>query len=537
MVEPKDLPPSEYRGAGSTAVTAAGVLLWLTQRRLNPRLRRAAADPAAAQRRTFRKLLRRARHTWFSREYGLAEVRTPEEFARRVPIRDYVSQLPLVERMLAGERDVCWPGRVKYFAQTSGTTAGDKRIPMTPDMIRANVRAGLAIFAYYARRGPGELWRLWDGQLLFLGGSSAMTATESGAQIGDLSGIATRSIRWPIRPRYEPGAELALIDSWEQKVQRVAERVATRDVRFVTGMPSWVMVLFRRICALRGVDPAGGMSEVWPNLQLFVHGGVNFTPYRAAFRRFFRPDHRLDTQEVYPASEGFIAVQAEADPPGMEMLTDNGLFYEFVPLAQWGRDDAPRLTIDEVELDVPYSLVISTCAGLWAYDLGDVVRFVSLVPPRIVFAGRNKHFINAFGENIIGEQVCQAVSAAAAETGAEVAEFTAAPRYADQDHDVGAHQYVVEFNVPPPAGLDAFAAAIDTTLQALNHDYTVKRTGDLGMTCVEVAPVPKGAFYDWMKRRGKLGGQHKVPVCTNDRRYVDELLESCQLERSGTDPM
>ena len=495
-------------------------------RRIDRWLRSTAADPGGAQERTFHKLLHRARKTWFARKHGFDGIRTHADFVRRVPVRDYVAQLDLVQRMLDGERDVCWPGRVGFFAQTSGTTAGDKRIPLTREIMRANTRAALAMFAFYARRAPGLLGRLWQGKLLFLGGSAAMTRIESGAMIGDLSGIATRFIRWPIAAHYEPGRELALIDSWEQKVQRVAERVASRDVRFVTGMPSWVMILLRRICELRGVDQEGGISEVWPNLQLFVHGGVNFEPYRAAFGRFFRADHRLDFQEVYPASEAFVAIQAEAGEAAMEMLTSNGVFYEFVPLAEWGRPDAPRLTIEQVEPDVPYSVVISTCAGLWAYDLGDVVRFVSLRPPRIVFAGRNRHFINAFGENIIGEQVSDAVARAAARSGAEVAEFTAAPRYADAGHLAGAHQYVVEFNVPPAAGIDAFAAAIDARLKELNNDYTVKRTGDLGMTCVEVAPVPKGTFYEWMKRRGKLGGQNKVPVCANHREYVEDLLGS-----------
>ncbi|HUU22517.1 MAG TPA: GH3 auxin-responsive promoter family protein [Phycisphaerae bacterium] len=485
---------------------------------------RSARHPAAAQRRIFKKLLRRARNTWFGREHGFKSIRTHEDFVRQVPIRDYVAQLEMFERIVGGQRDVSWPGRVRYFAQTSGTTAGDKRIPVTRGMMRANARAALAIFAYYRRRSPALLARMLEGRLLFLGGSTDLTRTDSGALIGDLSGIATRSIRWPVKAHYEPGGKLAVIGSWEEKVQRVAERVAGRDLRFATGMPSWMMVLFRRVCRIRGVDPEGGISRIWPNLQLFVHGGVNFAPYRPTFRRFFQPDHPLDFLEVYTASEGFVAVQSEPGDPAMEVLTANGLFYEFVPLSEWGRPDAPRLTIEQVERDVPYSVVLSTCAGLWAYDLGDVVRFTSLKPPRVLFAGRNRHFINAFGENIIGEQVSAAVAAAAAQSGAEVAEFTAAPRYADANHPVGAHQYVVEFDVPPQAGIDAFAAAVDAELQRTNNDYSVNRRGDLGMTCVEVTAVPKGTFYEWMKRRGKLGGQNKVPVCANGRKYVDDLL-------------
>jgi hypothetical protein len=502
-----------------------GPALSLYLKRVDRWLRRAAADPTEAQRRVLRKLLDRAKDTSFGREHGFAAIADHADFARAVPVADYVAQLDRVKRMLAGEADVCWPGRVKYFAQTSGTTAGDKRIPVTDDMNKANTRAALGIFAYYGRRGRGLVRSLMAGQLLFLGGSTAPTPTESGACIGDLSGIATRSLHWPLVKHYEPGLELALIDDWEEKIDKVSRRVVGRDVRFVTGMPSWVKVLFDRLCALRGVGPAGGISEVWPNLQLFVHGGVNFAPFRSTFRRYFRPDHRLDYLEVYPASEGFVAIQAEANDPGMEVLTDNGLFYEFVPLSDWGSDGATRLTIDQVELDVPYCVILSTNAGLWAYDIGDVVRFVSLAPPRIVFAGRNKHFINAFGENIIGEHVSQAVAAAAAATGAQVSHFTAAPRYADADHRVGAHQYVVEFDRPPDGPLEEFAEQIDRTLLEINTDYSVKRRHDLGMTCVEVTAVPEGTFYAWMKQRGKLGGQNKVPVCANDRGYVEELLE------------
>ena len=488
-------------------------------------LARAAGDPEGMQKRVFENLLGRAKGTWFAREHSFASIRTYGDFARAVPIRDYVAGLDMIRRIEEGERDVCWPGRVEDFAQTSGTTAGDKHIPVTADMMRSNRRAALGIFAFYRRWDRDNIRRLLEGRLLFLGGSTALTRTASGARIGDLSGIATRSILWPLSRHYEPGKELALLDSWEEKVQAVAARTANRDIRFVTGMPSWVKILFDRATALRGVEAAGGISRVWPDLRLFVHGGVNFAPYRSSFQSYFLPEHPLDFLEVFPASEGFIAIQAEKENPGMELLTDNGLFYEFVPLSEWGAPGARRLTIGQGELGVPYSLVLSTNAGLWAYDLGDVVRFVGLRPPRIVFAGRNKHFINAYGENLIGENVSAAVAAAAAATGAEVEEFTVAPKYAAPGETAGTHEWVVEFGREPAAGVPAFAAAIDAELQRLVNDYAVKRKGGLGMRPPVVTPVPRGTFYNWMKARGKLGGQHKAPLCANDRRYVDELLD------------
>jgi len=521
MVEPAH-PSRGGRRSASVSILAPALGFFL--RRLNLCLDRASSDPRAAQERVLAGLLRRGRGTWFGRRHGFASVRAHADFVKAVPVRDYVSQLDMFRRILAGEENVSWPGRVRYFAQTSGTTAGDKRIPVTAEMMRCNRRAALAIFAYYQRRGTDRLNHLWRGRLLFLGGSTSLNRIESGAMVGDLSGIATRSVHWPFSRYYEPGRELALLADWEEKVARVAEHVARLDVRLVTGMPSWVKVLMDRVCEIRGLEAEGGINRAWPNLRLFVHGGVNFVPHRPAFSRYFAPGREPDYLEVYPASEGFIAIQAQADDPGMEVLTGNGLFYEFVPLSEWPRPDAPRLTIAQVETDVPYCVVLSTCAGLWAYDLGDVVRFTSVRPPRVLFAGRNRHFINAFGENIIGEQVSASVAAAAAATGAAVAEFTAGPRYPDAARPVGAHQYVVEFHRPPEKGLAAFAAAIDAELRRLNNDYSIKRARDLVMTCVEVTGAPPGTFYAWMKRRGKLGGQHKVPVCANDRQFLDDLL-------------
>ncbi len=500
--------------------------LELYARARNRRLRKAASQPGRCQQEVLESLLARAGSTAFGREHGFDRIRTGQDFARAVPIRDYVDYLPWIEQMLDGRQDVCWPGKIEYFAQTSGTTAGDKRIPVTREMQRANRRAALRIFAYYARRGRGKLSHLLGGKMLFLGGSTALETQPSGVKIGDLSGIATQSIHWPLSKRYEPGLDLALLDNWEEKIQRVAQRVAHRDIRFVTGMPSWVKILFDRVCDLRSVPRRGGISGVWPHLGLLVHGGVNFQPYRSTFASYFEGQFLPDTLEVYPASEGFIAIQARQDDPGMELQVDNGIFFEFVPLDQWGNPDAPRLSLDQVQTGVNYSVVISTNAGLWGYDIGDVVRFTSLCPPRIVFAGRNRLFINAFGENIISEQLCKALAHAAGATGAVALEFTAGPCYPAPGQPAG-HEYVVEFEKEPPAGLETFARELDSFLRNLNNDYDTKRSGDLGMQVPLVRSVPAGTFYEWMKARGKLGGQHKIPVCANDRRYLDELLGMC----------
>ena len=284
------------------------------------------------------------------------------------------------------------------------------------------------------------------------------------------------------------------------------------------------MVLFDRACQVAGVGAEGGISRVWPHLVLIVYGGMNLEPYRAKFESYFNPGRRPWMLQVYPSSEGFIALQADLDDPAMEPLVDNEIFFEFVPLAEWGKAGAGRLMIHQVEPGIPYCLVLSTAWGLWAYDLGDVVRFTSVRPPRLVFAGRHQHFLNAFGEHMIGEEVAGAVAAACEATGARVAEFTAAPIYPDRDRLGGAHEYVVEFTRPPQGGLEVFARAIDRAAIAVNVNYRVKRDGDLRITAPEVRAVPPGTFYAWMKKRGRLGGQNKVPVCANDRRYADDLL-------------
>jgi len=507
-------------------VNLLGPIATMYLRRIERWLRRAAEDPVRAQQRVLERLVGRAAGTWFGRAHDLASVSSPADLARAVPIGDHAAWLPLIERMWQGEPDVSWPGRVRTFARTSGTTAGDKRIPVTRDLKRSNFRGGLAVFTGCERVERGLFTRILDGQLLLLGATVALDPTGHGGRVGHLSGISANWIPKIFRRWYEPGWAIARLKDWPQRIEATARRIAGVDLRFVTGIPSWTKVLFDRVCELRGLAPEGGLSEVWPNFLVYVHWGTNFDPYRSAFERYFRPGHKVIYLDSYSASEGFIATQVEAGAGGMDLFVENGLFFEFVPLEEWGKPGARRLWIGQVETGVPYCLLVSSNAGLWGYDFGDVVRFTSLKPPRIVFAGRHEEYMNAFGEHVVGEQISAAVAHAADSTAARVRAFTVGPRFPAAGRPLGGHEVVVEFERPPAAGLHEFAAAMDRALAAANNSYADKRRGNLGMTPPHVVPVPTGTFHAWLEERGRVGAQYKVPVCADDRRYVDELLKT-----------
>ncbi|MEO1009525.1 MAG: GH3 auxin-responsive promoter family protein [Planctomycetota bacterium] len=492
---------------------------------------------AGIQARQLRGLLERGAATAFGREHGYdAVLRSPDDqlaaaYRTAVPTKEYVALLPYLRRMYEdAERDVLWPGFVRCFAQTSGTTAGDKRIPISDAMMRSNYRASLDIFAHAVRWGV-PFFRVFGGHALFLGGSSALTAGDNGVIIGDLSGIATQQIRWPLSAVYSPGRDIALMDHWPTKIEAMAERTAAQDVRMISGMPSWTVALFERVLEKTGTRT---IEEVWPHLTLFTHGGVRYDPFAPTIRRLFSGGERdIPVRlELYPASEGFIAVQDEPGDRGLRLNADHDIFYEFVPLEDAGREDPPAFSVHEVEKGQRYVVVMTTCAGLWRYLIGDVVEFDAVPagfdgiggdgPCRLRIVGRHKLFINAFGENIIVENIETAVAHAAEATGIEVGEFTASPVYPGDGLRAGL-QLAVEVAEPFRGRLDAFAAEFDATLQHECHDYEVKRTDGLGMAAPIVSPLEPGAVQRWMADRGKLGGQHKVPRCANHREFMDAL--------------
>jgi hypothetical protein len=363
---------------------------------------------------------------------------------------------------------------------------------------------------------------LLGGPMLFLGGSTALAAASGGALVGDLSGVVVHRLPPGIRGRYSPGEPIAAIPDWATRLAAVAELVQRQDLRLLSGMPSWMLVLFERVARDRQAVGRAlrELGELWPRLRVFVHGGVSFAPYRAVFEEWM--GRALEYVEVYPASEGFVGVQTER-AGGLTLMLDYDIVYEFIPVEDVGAPRPRRHTVAEIEVGRPYAVALSTPAGLWSYLLGDTVRFTATDPLRLHITGRTRHFVNAFGENVIVEEVERALLAACRATAAEAAEFTVAPRFPSADEPRGGHDWLVEFRVPP-RDREAFARCLDAELAALNTDYRTKRRGDVAMVAPRLVEVWPGGFHRWLAARGKLGGQHKVPRVTNTRAVADELL-------------
>jgi hypothetical protein len=505
-------------------------------------------NTGAVQRRELAKLLARAKDTEFGKSHDFARLASLSDseilaaYRKAVPVADWYAYKDQIARMREGaEPDILWPGLVRNFAQTSGTTAGDKYIPVSKAMMRSNYLAALDIFANMARFGI-PLSRITGGRILFLGGSTDLSTSDKGIRTGDLSGIAAPMIRWPISEIYSPGQKIALMSHWPSKIEAMARATLDQDIRMISGMPSWGIVLMERVIAMareRG-QQVSTIREIWPKLQIFVHGGVKYTPFEPRVRQFWSGSpagddvpHRL---ELYPASEGFVAMQDTPHDPGLRLNADIGMFYEFVPLERMGDPDPPAFAADEVEPGQRYVVVLSTCAGMWRYVLGDVVQFDTIPgrlvggggngPARLRIVGRHRHFINAFGENLIVEHIENAVAAAARATGLVVGEFTAAPIY-PKEGQKGAIELAVEVEQGSRAAADALARfrdAFDASLKDQCVDYGVKRTDNLSMVLPTVTPLAVGSFHRWMESRGKLGGQHKCPRCANGREIIDGVL-------------
>ena len=505
-------------------VPAAGWLLRGCARRRRRALEEIWRDAVATQERTLLRLVATARNTVFGEAHEFPRIRSVTDYQTQVPVREYLDFRPLWQRALAGARGITWPGRTGTWVNTSGTTAGDKAIPVTRAALTSHRKGGWDAFLLAADRvGPEHLL---GGPMLFLGGSSALKPVGQGCLVGDLSGLVVRRLPLGLRWRYSPGPAIAAITDWETRLAAVAALAARQDLRLLAGMPSWMLILLERVASL-GQAPgksARDLGECWPNLKLFIHGGVAFAPYRRVFEeRIGRP---LEYLEVYPASEGFVAVQTEASG-GLTLMLDYGIFYEFIPVEDLGRDRPRRHTVADVELGRPYAIALTTPAGLWSYLLGDTVRFTARDPLRLEITGRTRHFVNAFGENVIVEHVEQALVEASRRTGAEVVEFTLAPRYPTPAESRGGHDWLVEFRVSPRSR-EEFTGVLDETLQKLNTDYRIKRSGDVGMREPRLVGVPPGTFYGWMREAGKLGDQHKVPRVTNSRAVAEGVLASAR---------
>ena len=490
-----------------------------------PRVRAAASwtgHVADVQRRQLRWLLSRASSTLVGERYNVRSVSDYDAFRRSFPIVFYEDIRADVMRMVAGERDILWPGRCRRFAQSSGTSDGkSKYIPVTDDSLRRNHYAGgRDVVAHYLGLYPDS--RIFSGKSFILGGSYAneVESLPAGVRVGDLSANLIDNIN-PVANLFRiPSKNIALMSDWHEKLPALVRASLHENVTNISGVPSWFMTVIREVIAAAG---ASTIHDVWPDLEVFFHGGISFEPYRGQYARLTDPA-RMRYLETYNASEGFFAVQSTLEPGSMLLLLDVGVFYEFIPLDAIDDPNPEAIPAWEVTPGETYALAITACNGLWRYMIGDTVRIVSADPLKIAIAGRTKHFINAFGEEVMVYNADAAIAEACRQTGASVANYTAAPVYDDGGHR-GHHQWLIEWTVPPPDIAD-FASRLDRALQAVNSDYQAKRSGNIFLDCLTIDTAPAGLFDRWLESTGKLGGQRKIPRLANDRRIIDQLLKN-----------
>ena len=471
------------------------------------------------QRGVLRRLVNAAEHTAYGKAFQFDKIRLYENFAQRVPLNDYDSLKPYSERMRHGEPDVLWKGHVHWFAKSSGTTHDkSKFIPVSPRGLKhIHYKGGTDSVAIYLHRHNPES-RLFEGKALILGGSHQPDANLPQSLAGDLSAILLENTSSFVNHFRVPSKPTALLSDFEQKRLKIAEETVGQNVTNLSGVPSWMMGVIRTVLEKTG---ASTLDEVWPNLEVFFHGGVAFTPYREQYRRII-PSERMHYVETYNASEGFFGIQDLPDNPGLLLMLDYDVFYEFIPVEEVGKAQPRIIPLWEVEPHRNYAMVITTSCGLWRYQIGDTVRFDSVRPYRFRISGRTKCFINAFGEELMVDNAEQGLDRACRLTGAEVEEYTAAPVFMDSEGHCR-HQWVVEFR-KQPASVEAFADALDAALKELNSDYEAKRYKDLTLQRPEIVVARQGLFNDWLKSRGKLGGQHKVPRLANDRNIIEQVL-------------
>ena len=470
------------------------------------------ARPLETQQKTFKGLIQSAKNTAFGKDHDFASIQTPDDFKARVPIRDYEELRPYVERIIAGEQDVLWPGRPKYFGKTSGTTSGSKFIPITAISMKEQVRASRRALLHYIHQSGNAAFV--DGKMIFLQGSPVLEK-KGGIYYGRLSGISAHYLPAYLQANRMPSWETNCIEDWETKVDAIVEETLQEDMRVIAGIPSWVQMYFERL------QEAGGQSvgELFPNFSLFVYGGVNYEPYRAKFEGLI--GRRVDSVELFPASEGFFAFQNEQEDNGLLLLLDAGIYYEFIPADLFFTENPRRLGLDEIELGKDYVLILSTNAGLWGYNIGDTVRFVSKDPFKVVVSGRIKHFISAFGEHVIAKEVEQAIQEAIQEFPARVNEFTVAPVTAPPEGELPFHQWLIEFD-QLPEDLAGFAAKLDRSMQEQNSYYKDLIEGKI-LQPLQILQIKVGGFDAFMKSIGRLGGQNKVKRLSNDRSTADPL--------------
>jgi len=479
--------------------------------------------PVEVQGELFHNLIDEAALTRFGVDHGFSAIRSVEDFKKAVPIRNYEAFKPYIELLREGQQNILWPSKLKWFAKSSGTTdAKSKFIPVTTEALeQCHYKGGKDLLALYYNQKPDA--KVYSGKHLVLGGSSKINPFNEEGYTGDLSAIIIRNLPVWVEIMRAPSRDIALMDNWEEKIEMIARTTMDEDIHMMAGVPSWTLVLLKRILELKGTE---NIMEVWPNLELFWHGGVSFKPYRDQFSKLI-PSLQMNYVETYNASEGFFGIQDRLNADDMLLMLDYGIYYEFMPMSEYGKDHPKTVSLKDVEVGQNYAIIISTNGGLWRYLIGDTVRFTSTFPFRIQVSGRTRHYINAFGEELIVDNADEAIRCACIETDASVVDYTAAPVYMSEKSS-GAHQWLIEFAMPPK-DMDRFKEVLDRTLKSLNTDYEAKRAFDFILKAPEVRALPADTFYNWLRDKNKLGGQHKVPRLCNDRHFVEDILE--QIDR------
>ena len=475
-------------------------------------------EAEALQRAVLRRLLDKAAQTEWGKAHGYGKELSYEDFAKQTPLNTYEELKGFIDRMRHGEKDVLWPGRVKWYAKSSGTTNDkSKFIPVSTDGLHdTHYAGGTDAVVWYLRNNPKS--RLFDGKALILGGSHAPNYNLPDSLVGDLSAILIENINPLVNLVRVPKKATALLSDFEIKRDRIAREAMNRDVTNLSGVPSWMLSVLNRVMELSGKQY---LNEVWPNLEVFFHGGVAFTPYRSQYEHLI-PSSRMHYMETYNASEGFFGLQDDPLDPAMSLMVDYGVFYEFIPMDEFDSPSPTVVPLWGVETGRNYAMVISTSSGLWRYIIGDMVRFTERNPYKFVITGRTKSFINAFGEELIVDNAEKGLAEACRRTGAEVLEYTAAPVFMDAEGKCR-HQWLVEFSREPD-DMAEFIRILDETLQQVNSDYEAKRYKDITLQQLELIKARPGVFSDWLKQKGKLGGQHKVPRLSNNRDIIEQVI-------------
>jgi hypothetical protein len=492
------------------------IISWLNVKRLH-QIELFKKYPGNVQREMFNKIIQQAKSTEWGLKYGYKDIETIKQYQSQVPIQSYEDIVPLIERQRNGEQNILWPSEIKWYAKSSGTTNDkSKFIPVSPEALEeCHFRGSKDVLALYTNQFPDST--ILRGKSLTLGGSHQINNYSTQSYYGDLSAILIENLPFWANFIRTPSAEIALIPDFEEKVEKITKIAIKENVTNIAGVPSWNLVLLKHILDFTGNT---NLLDIWPNLELFTHGGVSFDPYRDQFKKII-PSDQMHYLETYNASEGFFGIQDDLSDSSMLLMLDYGVFYEFVPLDKLNDPSPPAYTIDEVEKGINYALLISTNGGLWRYLIGDTIEFTSLSPHKFKITGRTKYFINAFGEEIVHENAEKALMTACKHTDADIKDYTAGPIYMD-DEAKGSHEWMIEFE-REPKDLERFTDVLDKTLCSLNSDYEAKRYKNSTLLKPTVNAVPNGTFYKWFHTKGKVGGQHKMPRLSNERKYLDEI--------------